>query len=111
MTFEKLIEKPKIKNALKEIFDKGYDEGYKDASGKKWHYPSEDDYPKEGKLVFCHGWLTTTYGNNKISELSFIGYYKGCYGWFIKNAIDGESDQSWPVDAWRELDTPPKKLK
>ena len=114
MVFEKVLSKigPKLEKILKDIYDKGYDEGYKDATGTKWHFVKNDDYPPDKKIVICHGWLTTTYGEQRISEKTFLGYYKkDGFGWFIKNEIDGESDQAWPVDCWREIDKPPAKVR
>jgi len=101
----------KIEFVLKAVYNEGYNEGLKDGSNHEWHYVADKDYPRPGELVFCHGTLTTTYGDKPICEKSFIGYYKeGGYGWFIKNAVDGEPDQSWPVDEWKYLDKPVKKV-
>ena len=101
---------PELKGLLTAFYNHGFNKGYEVGTAKKWHFTEDNEYPPEGQLVFCHGWLRTPYGSNKIAEKSFIGYYKGSYGWFIKNSIDGESDQSWPVDEWRELDMPVKRV-
>lgn len=101
----------KIEYILKGVYNEGYNEGLKDGSNHEWHYVKDGDYPRPGELVFCHGTLTTTYGNQPICEKTFIGYYKeGGYGWFIKSTIDGQSDQSWPVEEWKYLDKPVKKV-
>jgi len=100
----------KVEFILKAVYNEGYNEGLKDGSNHEWHYVEENDLPREGELVLCHGTLTSTFGDKPICEKTFIGYYKSSSGWFIKNAIDGESDQSWPVNEWKYLDKPVKKV-
>lgn len=101
---------PKMQDIITQIYNLGVNCGYEEGTGMSWKYTKNNEYPPKGVRVICHGTLTTPYGNIPICDKTFIGYYKGAgFGWFIENAVDGESDQSWPVEEWRFLDSPPSK--
>ena len=78
-------------------FQDGAEFGYNKAN--EWHYPSKDEYPKEGENVLCYCKVdvysighTIIGGDNKIRWWS------------------GDRSEKLKVDAWKEI-TPPKEIK